>query len=157
MTFKTHLDETAFRKEISRWSKSGKTPDYPTRAICCRDELIGGVDGNRFWLKKIRPQFGNTPQKVFYGKIICENDRVIVKGRFRHVPRIRHINLTLFLIALVLYIFFKSYQAINFADFCEGLLIMLLCSALLYEFFNLTSILFHIMEEIFVIKYLKSL
>lgn len=157
MTFKTHLDEAAFRKEISRWSKPGRTPDYPKHRLFCKEELIGDINGDRFWLKRIQPRFGNTPQKVFYGRIICENDRVIVKGRFRHAPRIRHINLTLFLIALVLYIFFKSYQVINFADFCKGLLIMLLCSALFYEMFNLFSILFYLCNEIFVIKYLKSL
>ena len=157
MTFKTHLDEAAFREEISRWSKPGKTPDYPTKMICCKDELIGGINGSRFWLKKIRPQLGNTPQRVFYGKIIRENDCVIVRGRFRYVQMIRYACLSLFLIALGLYIALKSNQAMNFTDFCKGLFTMLFWSALLFEFFNVVNILTYIREEIFVIKYLKSL
>ena len=157
MTFKTHLDEAAFRKEISRWVKHGKTPDYPDCRPLCKEELIGGINDDRFWLKKIQPRLSNAPQRVFYGKITKESECVIVRGRFRHLPTIRHTGWVLVLVFLLLYVVLNCYQEINIVDFSKGLLITLLCSVFLIELLNLATILFFLGDEIFVIKYLKSL
>lgn len=113
MTFKTHLDEAAFRREISRWAKPGRTPYYPTHIICREDELIGGVNGNRFWLKKIRPQLVIGSQRVFYGKITSADDGVIVKGRFRYDLMTRLTTWAFFLIILGIYIALEYSQPVD--------------------------------------------
>lgn len=48
-----------------------------------QDEIVGNINGTKFWLEKTRRSCVNTISRAFEGELIKENGRTKLNGSFR--------------------------------------------------------------------------
>jgi hypothetical protein len=59
-----------------------RNPSYRTPSLLLKDEIIGNVNGEVFWLQKTKPRLFNGFTRVFKGNLVCENGKTKIAGKF---------------------------------------------------------------------------
>ena len=85
---------------LNNISVKDKTYLYFIPSIFKKDEIIGNIKGNQFWLCKTKPNIYYGLFRIFTGKIAIKECNICITGKFRFPWFVRIIDVML-LIALI--------------------------------------------------------
>ena len=130
-----------------------KNPSVYKNGMDLFDEFIGEVNGDKFWIQKIRPRLFRGPFRAFFGMIVETHEGTQIIGKFRFISIYKKQ-------ALVVHILLSIVLAFGFCDFQNHLtcsIILLLLLNLFYEMLFHLNIIFCILEEREVRKLLNNI
>ena len=68
-------------------NKTLKKPFFTVSSIFYKDEFLGIIKSNKFWIRKTRSKHAEGYVRAFYGKVIVDNNNnVIITGKFHLMP-----------------------------------------------------------------------
>ena len=77
----------SYDEVIKILNKTLKKPFFTVCPIFYRDEFLGIIKSNKFWIRKTRSKRAEGYVRAFYGKVIVDNNNnVIITGKFHLMP-----------------------------------------------------------------------
>lgn len=136
----------------SRITVYKKNPTIYTINFFLKEEFIGNVEHDFFWIQKARPRYYNGPKRAFFGKIERVDDNTTkITGKFKILYQYKIIMILFQVITFVnilIGIYYRSFFYIS----CTAVI------DVLYTFmFNKASKVFYKKEEADVIAFLSEL
>ena len=84
LTFKCN---NSYDEVIRILNKTLKKPFFTVSSIFYKDEFLGIIKSNKFWIRKTRSKHAEGYVRAFYGKVIVDNNNnVIITGKFHLMP-----------------------------------------------------------------------
>ncbi len=143
LTFKC---KNSYDEVIRIFNETLKKPVFVVSSMFYKDEFLGVIKYNKFWIRKTRSRYTEGYVRAFYGIItVDEGNNVIIKGKFCLLYKYKISYILFFIIANLIAI---KINGINITPVIVSILIF---------FFLRIGILFYRKEEKDVIDFLKSL
>ena len=145
LTFKC---KNSYDEVIRILNSNLKKPVFVALPIFYKNEFLGIIKSNKFWIRKTRSKRAEGYVRAFYGTIINNNNNVIITGKFCLLPgcKISYILFFTIMNLIVISGFIKTTTTI----------VLIIMNILMFLYLRI-DILFSKKEENDVIDFLKSL
>ena len=146
LTFKCN---NSYDEVIRILNKTLKKPFFTVSSIFYKDEFLGIIKSNKFWIRKTRSKHAEGYVRAFYGKVIVDNNNnVIITGKFHLMPKYKISCILFFIVMDLMFIHSSIKTGIDIGSVIINILILI---------FIRCAMLFSKKEEKDVIDFLKSL
>ena len=146
LTFKC---KNSYDEVIKILNSNLKKPFFVAMPIFYKDEFLGVIKSNKFWIRKTRSKRTEGYVRAFYGKVIVDNNNnVIITGKFHLMPKYK--------ISCILFFVIMDSIIIHNFIITEIVIGPIIVNILMLIFIK-CAILYSKKEEKYVIDFLKSL